>query len=188
MKLTRLIPACCWLAALPLAALAQTTTDNLGIPASQWGPHLGSQEITIGANGSTNRALNSSGGGGAASYGYYVTNHWEVLLRQSASYSNPQGRGGNVWNGETSGALDFDLAGQGAVRPFVGANLGWNYGSNVSNTGSAGLEGGFKFYVAPRTFILPMVNYGWFFRHDRAVASRITTGIWTWTLGMGFNF
>ena len=188
MKLHRILQACCCLAALPLAALAQTTVENVSPPTSEWGPHMGSREIIIGANGTTNRDLDSSGGGGAASLGYYLSNHWEVALREDLSYSNPKGPGGNVWNGETSGALDYDLAGQGALRPFLGANLGWTYGSNISHSGAAGLEGGIKFYVAPRTFIMPMVDYGWLFHHDRAVASRISTGIWNWTLGMGFNF
>jgi len=188
MKLHQIIPACCWLAALPLAALAQTTTDNVAIATNQWGPHMGSKEITIGASGSSNRDLDSSAGGGAASYGYYLTNNWEVSVRQTANYSNPKGTGGNFWNGETSGALDYDLAGQGALRPFVGANLGWVYGRGVTNSGAAGLEAGLKFYVAPRTFIMPLVNYGWAFRHDKAIASRFSTGIWNWTLGMGFNF
>jgi hypothetical protein len=188
MKLNRIIQACCCLAALPLAAMAQTTVENVSPPSSDWGPHMGSREFTIGANGSSNRSLDSSGGGGAASLGYYLSNHWEVVLRQTANYSNPAGHGGNVWTGETAGALDFDLAGQGALRPFVGANVGWNYGSHVSDSGAAGLEAGLKFYIAPRTFIVPMANYGWLFHHGRAIASRFSTGIWNWSLGMGFNF
>jgi hypothetical protein len=190
MKPTKLLSTCLIIAALPLAAWAQTTTDNVSMAASPstYGPHTGSQEFTIGSNGSSNRDLNNSNGGVAASYGYYFTNHWEGLIRQTGSYSNPQGSNGNVWNGGTSLALDYDVIGAGALRPFVGANVGWDYGSNVRSTAAAGLEGGAKFYVMPRTFIFAMADYGWFFRHDKAIASRISTGLWNWSVGVGFNF
>jgi hypothetical protein len=185
MKSNHLLKLALLVAGLPLAALAQTTASDVTM--AQYGPHGGDKEITIGGNGSTNRALNNSAGGGTASFGYYFDNAWEGVIRQSLSYSNPQGRNGNTWNGETVGAIDFHLIQQGPVRPFVGANLGWVYGS-PRNTAAAGLETGVKFYVLPRTFIFAMVDYDWFFRHDKAIASRITTGIYNWSVGMGFNF
>ena len=193
MKVINLLQIAVFGAILPLAAVAQTTPvptttapDN-NIPASQWGPQAGSSEFTIGGSGSTNRNLNNSIGGGAASYGYYFSSAWEGVIRQQLDYSHPQGST-DTWNGETDGALDFHLIDTGAVRPFVGANLGWLYGNHSRDTAGAGLEGGAKFYVLPRTFIYAMADYGWLFRHDKAVASRINTGIWTWSVGMGFNF
>ncbi len=179
-------------AAFPLAALAQTTTTTTTMaadtPASQWGPHTGDHEFTLGGNGSTNKNLDNSIGGATASYGYYFTNAWEGVIRQALSYSNPQGNGGNTWTGETAGALDYHLIDHGAVRPFVGASLGWLYGNHGRDTAAAGLEGGAKFYVMPRTFIYAMADYNWLFRHDRAVAHNFNNGVWNWSVGMGFNF
>jgi hypothetical protein len=193
MKLNLSLKAAGMLLALPLAALAQTTTQGLVTAPvepspSQWGPHAGSQEITIGGNGSSNQDLNSSNGGIAASYGYYYTANFEAVIRQTLSYSNPKGPNGDVWNGETSLAGDYLLVDQGQFRPFVGANLGYVYGSNVRSSFDAGLEAGAKFYVSPRTFIYAMADYGWLFRHDKAIAARFSTGIWNWGIGMGFNF
>jgi hypothetical protein len=183
MKLNLLLPTSVLLLALPLAASAQTTP-----PSVDFGPHAGSQEITIGGNGSSNRNLNSSNGGGAVSYGYYNASSFETILRQTISYSNPKGPNGNVWNGETSIAGDWLPVTSGALRPFVGANLGWVYGSDVRSSAAAGLETGLKYYVAPRTFLYAMADYGWLFRHDKAIAARFTTGLWNWGIGMGFNF
>ena len=183
MKLNLLLKSSLLLLALPLAARAQTTP-----PSVDFGPHAGSQEITIGGNGSSNRDLNSSNGGAAGSYGYYFSNTFEGVLRQTVSYSNPKGPNGNVWNGESTVAGDWLLDSSGALRPFVGANLGWVYGSNVRSSAAAGLETGLRFYVAPRTFIYAMADYGWLFSHDNAIAARFTTGLWNWGLGMGFNF
>jgi hypothetical protein len=187
------------LLALPVAAVAQTTTQSLTpapvttAPAidpnpADWGAHAGSQEFTIGGNGSSNRDLNSSEGGIALSYGYFFTGNIEASIRQTLDYSNPQGPGGDVWEGDTAFAGDFFLIDQGQLRPFVGANLGYVYGSNIRSSFDAGLEGGLRYYVSPRTFIYAMADYGWLFRHDKAIAARFSTGIWNWGVGMGFNF
>ena len=175
------------LLALPAAALAQTP-PNAAINPSDYGPHAGSEEFTLGGDGTTNRDLNNSIGSAAASFGYYFTNSFEGVVRQSAGYTNPAGSDGNVWNGETSIAGDLHLVDQGPIRPFIGANLGYVYGSNIRNSMAAGLEGGAKFYVMPRTFIFAMANYGWLFRHDKAIAARFDTGLWNWGVGIGFNF
>jgi hypothetical protein len=194
MKITTIQKIALLAAALPLAAMAQTTaittttTPDSNLPASEWGPHTGSSEFTLGGNGSTNRNLDNSIGGATASYGYYFNNAWEGVIRQSLSYSNPQGTGGNTWTGETDGALDYQLIQQGPIRPFVGPNLGWIYGNHGRDTAAAGAEVGVKFYVMPRTFIYAMADYDWLFRHDKAILARSNTGIWNWSVGMGFNF
>ena len=194
MKAIKLLNIALFGAALPFAALAQTTTittttapDNT-LPVSQWGPHAGSSEFTIGGNGSTNTRFNNSIGGITASYGYFFDNAWEGVIHQSVSYSNPQGSGGNTWTGETLGALDFNFITSGPIRPFVGPNLGWLYGNHGRDTAAAGGEAGAKFYVMPRTFIYAMANYDWLFRHDKAIFARSNTGVWDWSVGVGFNF
>jgi hypothetical protein len=187
MKLNHLLRHSYLLLALPSAALAQTP-PNAAINPSDYGPHAGSEEFTLGGNGTTNRDLDNSSGSVAAGFGYYFTNNFEGVVRQTAGYTNPAGTSGNVWNGETSVAGDFHFIGQGPIRPFVGANLGYVYGSNIRDSGAAGLEGGAKFYVTPRSFIYAMANYGWLFRHDEAIAARFSTGLWNWGVGVGFNF
>ncbi|MES2692109.1 MAG: hypothetical protein V4773_01465, partial [Verrucomicrobiota bacterium] len=134
-----------------------------------------------------NRDFDNTLGGINFSYGQYLTNTLMWALRQSVNYSNPD-VGGTQWNGSTKLAFDQHFGGTSALKPFVGANIGGVYGDSVRDTWSAGLEGGVKYYVQPRTFIYAMAEYGWFFRHARSLDDRFKDGQVTWGLGVGFNF
>lgn len=167
--------------ALPLALLAQTavpvTTDRTA----------GEHEFTLGGAGASNKDFDNSFGGVNFSYGWYTTPTQLLSLRQSINYSNPS-NGGQQWNGSTRLAFDQHLAAHGALRPFVGVNIGGVYGDAVRDTFAAGLEAGAKFYVQPRTFVYAMVEYGWFFRRARSVDNRFNDGQFNWGVGLGFNF
>lgn len=170
---------------LPLAALAQTTVTTPGsIDTTR---RAGEHEFTLGGGGAANKDFDNTFGGVNFSYGVYTSPTLLVSLRQSINYSNPD-VGGTQWNGATRIAVDQHLAAHGALRPFIGANLGGVYGDAVRDTFAAGLEGGAKFYVAPRTFVYAMVEYGWFFRRARSVDNSFRDGQFTWGLGMGYNF
>ncbi len=155
--------------------------------AGSWGPHKGSDEITISGSGTSNRQLNNSLGGADLSLGNYFTDTTELVLRQTVDYSNPS-PGGQEWDGSTKVALDQHVLASGPLRPFVGANFGGIYGQRVRDTWAAGLEGGAKFYTMPQTFLFAELEYDWFFRHaEHALGSKFNDGEWNWSLGIGFN-
>lgn len=181
---------------LPLAAFAQstapapgTTADDLsaGGNMESFDRQRGDREFTIGGSGATNKDFDESLGGVSFSYGSYVNEVMAVVLRQSISYSNPN-VGGTEWNGSTKVAFDYHLMERDRWRPFVGVNAGRIYGESVRDTWAAGLEGGVKYYVMPRTFIAATIEYGWLFQHSRGVEDRFDDGQWNWSVGVGFNF
>jgi hypothetical protein len=173
------------LVATAIVATAQTTVSAPG--GSLTTRTAGEREFTLGGSGATNKEFDESFGGVNFSFGWYTTDTQEWVVRQSINYSNPSG-GGQAWNGATRLAFDQHFAAQGALRPFVGVNVGGVYGDRVRDTFSAGLEGGAKFYVQPRTFVYAIVEYGWFFRHARNVDDTFDDGQFNWSVGVGFNF
>ncbi len=171
------------LTALPILAQGTAPGSTGAFTARQ----VGEREFTLGGNGASNRGFDNSFGGVNFSYGWYTTPTQLLSLRQSINYSNPS-PGGRSWNGSTRLAFDQHLTARGAVRPFVGVNVGGVYGDSVRDTFTAGLEAGAKFYVLPRTFIYAMAEYGWFFRHARNLDDRFKDGQFNWGVGVGFNF
>jgi hypothetical protein len=169
-------------AAVPASMVAQTVTND---PLSF--RRAGEREFTLGGAGATNPDMNNSFGGVNFSYGWYATENAAWVIRQSINYSNPR-VGPTTWGGATRVAYDYHLAPQGALRPFVGANFGGAYGDAIRDTFAAGLEGGVKFYVQPRTFVYTMAEYGWFFRRASGIDRGFKDGQINWSMGLGFNF
>lgn len=182
---SRFIPLC---ASLLLAgatvAFAQTGVSAPGTLTSR---NAGEREFTLGGSGATNKDFDDSLGGINFSYGWYTSDTQQWVLRQSVNYSNPSD-GGQSWNGSTKIAFDQHLASRGALRPFVGVNLGRVYGDRVRDTFAGGLEAGAKFYVQPRTFVYALVEYGWFFRRGKEIDNTFSSGQYNWSMGVGFNF
>lgn len=170
--------------AVPTLALAQTTVGGSGGYALR---RAGEREFTLGGAGISNRDFDSSSGGVNFSVGYYTDENQAWVIRQSINYSNPENADRDWW-GQTRLAYDFHLPTAGAIRPFVGANVGGVYGDGIRDTFAAGIEAGAKFYVQPRTFVYAMAEYGWFFRHARSIDNRFRDGAFTWGVGLGFNF
>lgn len=168
-----------------LAATAQTSPTMAGgdVGVRTAGEH----EFSLGGNGASNRDFDDSLGGVSFSYGWYTTPTQLISIRQSINYSNPN-NSGQSWNGSTRVAFDQHFASRGALRPFVGVNVGGVYGDGVRDTFAAGLEAGAKYYVQPRTFLYAMAEYGWFFRRARNLDDRFDDGQFNWSVGVGFNF
>ena len=180
---SRFIPLCAGMLLAAVAASAQTTvsTGDLTVRTA------GEREFTLGGSGASNKEFDESFGGVNFSFGTYINPTQQWVLRQSINYANPSS-GGQSWNGATRLAFDQHLTAHGRLRPFVGVNVGGVYGDRVRDTFAAGLEGGAKLYVHPRTFIYAIVEYGWFFRHARNVDDTFSSGQFNWGLGVGFNF
>jgi hypothetical protein len=128
----------------------------------------GSLELTLGGSGASNRGLTEGSFNVNGSLGYFFTKDLEA---------------GNSVTGSTRVAVDyhFDL---GAWRPFVGANIGWDYGSHgVRDTGEIAPEGGIKYFLNPTTFIYGIVEYQVFFRNQHG--GNFDHGSFVYGLGLG---
>lgn len=171
--------------AAAFTANAQTTTiptyesDYFGARAGDW-------EFTLGGSGGSNKDFDNSLGGVNFSLGYFLSDTFEVSLRQSINYSNGPGSGAD-YNGSTFIAIDQHF-GTGKFVPFIGINAGRLYGDNTNETWAAGIEGGLKLYVKPKTFIFALVNYAWTFDDSDDATDNFNDGAVLWTVGIGFNF
>ncbi|MFA6289028.1 MAG: hypothetical protein WC661_16725 [Opitutaceae bacterium] len=164
-----------------------TTTTSSYNAADEFGPVKGSWEFTLGGSGGSNKELNNSLGGANASLGYYLTNTLEVSVRQSANYTNDTGNGGANYDGSFFAGIDQHF-GTGRLRPFVGVNFGRLYGDSTNDTWAAGIEGGLKFYVLPKTFLFALANYAWTFDDSDKATDNFDDGAFLWSVGVGFNF
>ena len=81
-----------------------------------------------------------------------------------------------------AGDYHLDL---GRFWPFFGANLGYVYGEDVSDTWALGLEGGLKYFVNSTTFVLGRVEYQWLLDDDD---EGFGDGQWVYVVGIGFKW
>jgi hypothetical protein len=144
----------------------------------------GDKEILLNGAGVSDKDFDNSVFSVQGSFGYFFMKNIEAALRQSLSFSDTEGSGSS-WAASTRGALDyhFDL---GRFWPFVGGNIGFNYGEDVPDTWTAGLEGGLKFFVNSTTFILGMLEYQWFLDSDDD--DGFSDGQWIYSVGIGFRW
>lgn len=170
---------------LPAAALAQ----GGGVQGGGLGPTVGDREFSISGSGNSEQDFDTGSLSVTGDLGWYVTERWVLGIRQSVNYASVKGTSieDDFWNGSTRGFADYHF-GQNAWRPFVGGNLGLVYGDGVKDTGLAGLEGGVKYYVLPKTFISGLAEYQWFFDSSDDVDDEFEDGAWVYSVGLGFNF
>jgi hypothetical protein len=152
------------------------------------GPIRGVRELTFAGSGGSNRHLTDSFGGATVSYGVYINDEWQAVLRQSLNYANPDGGNGRTWNGFTKVALDYHVTTLQAFMPFVGVNAGRIYGTALHDSWSAGLEVGAKYYIQSKLFVFAMVDYSWLFDRGEELEDNFGSGHFTWSTGIGFNF
>ncbi|MBC8010922.1 MAG: hypothetical protein H7067_12595 [Burkholderiales bacterium] len=151
-----------------------------------YGVQDGENEFTLAGTGSSSDSLDDSAGGLSASYGWYLNETLLLSVRQSVDYINPDS-GDDSLAGTTAVAIDHHF-GSDRVRPFIGASTGFLYGDEIDDSLFAGLEGGLKFYVQPRTFLFALVEYIWSFEDSDDADDTFSDGGFRWTAGVGFNF
>jgi hypothetical protein len=186
MKLPTTLTSVLLLAALPLVSLAQYTTTRIPATDAETGARAGNLEVILGANGGSDQDFDNHFGGASGSLGFYFSDTLEGVVRQSLNYGDNDASK-SQWNGSTFLAADFHLAPRGSVRPFIGANFGRIYGDTVQDTWAAGLEGGLKFYVKPKTFIIATAQYAWLFDKTKQLDDKFSDGQFLWSVGIGFN-
>ena len=89
--------------------------------------------------------------GVSASLGYFLTDNFELSLRQKAAYTNIDVAG--AFFGQTKCAADFNFMLGSKWQPFVGAQFGYQYGDVISDSLEAGPEAGIRYFVSPSTFL-----------------------------------
>jgi hypothetical protein len=146
----------------------------------------GTWELTLTGSGASNRDVNSGNFAANVSVGYFLLDGLEILGRQSVGYSDPE-IGSTLWNFSSSLALDyhFDLD---RFQPFIGAAVGYNYGSGTTDTGIVGPEGGVKYFVNDSTFLYGLVQYQFFFRNGPDLGNNFDDGSFLYAIGIGFTF
>jgi hypothetical protein len=144
----------------------------------------GDKEVLLNGAGTSENDFDSTVFSIQGSLGYFLTKNIEASLRQSLSLTTIENQGSS-WGAATRGALDyhFDL---GRWWPFVGANLGYIYGDDVTDSWEAGIEGGLKFFVNNTTFVLGMLEYEWFLNNDDNEG--FNDAQWVYIIGLGFRW
>ena len=168
---------------LPALGLLLLPAVSKAVVEHDFGFNPGNWELTL-AGGATNDAdFNGTSINVNGSLGYFINDNLELGVRQSLGYTDIGGNAGSTWNGTTRVFADwhFDM---GQWQPFLGANLGFIYGQNVSETWEAAPEGGVKYFLNTTTFVFAMVEYQWFFDNGGS-SSDFGDGAFVYTLGLG---
>jgi hypothetical protein len=146
----------------------------------------GTWELTLSGSGASNRDVNSGNFSANVSIGYFVLPGLELTGRQAVGYSDPQ-VGGTEWNFSSSLAIDyhFDLD---RFQPFIGAAVGYNYGTGTADTGIIGPEAGLKYFVSDKTFLYGLVQYQFFFHNSSDITNNFDDGAFLYAIGIGFTW
>lgn len=144
-------------------------------------------ELTLVGAGSSDNDFDAGGFNVNAQLGYYFTQQLQGLVRQTAGY-NDNGSD-DSWGGSTrvGVAYHFDYDQDFPVIPYIGVNLGYQYG-DLADTWIAGPEIGVKWYVNSTTFIFGSVAYDFFFEDVDDADEGFDDGQFIYGLGIGFRF
>lgn len=211
MRPIRFIPITLALATLPIAACVSGVPDFRSDPPFQTsaaqsarGPsspqgesaprgeavhhaRSGPWELALGGAGISNDRVSAGSGQVTGAVGYYLNDVVELLVRQNASYSNDGAGSSDVWTAASRVALDVHLP-LGNVVPYVGANLGYAYGTLISDSLMGGPEAGIKFYVKDDVFVLLSGEYQFFFDSSDSLNSAFDDGQILYGLMLGVRF
>ena len=144
----------------------------------------GNWELTLAGSGTNGPDFDGVSFGVNGSLGYFLTDQFELSVRQTVNYSDFVG---SSWNGSTRVAADFHFD-MDRWQPFVGANIGFVYGEGVKDTWEAAPEAGVKYFVNSTTFIYLSAEYQFFFDQGDDVDSAFSDGSFVYTLGVGFKW
>lgn len=112
-------------------------------------------------------------------------------MRQSVSVDE-LGQTDSRWQGETRGHFDFHYdnvdIGPSRLRPFVGANANYVYGSRVNSSLMAGPEAGLKVDVQPKTLVVVKAEYQSLYKDGDPIDEALNDGSFTYSLGIDFRF
>lgn len=159
-------------AMLPLAALAQ--------------PQQGTQEVTLGGGGTSDKDFDSTVVSLNGSWGQYLDSNQLWGVRQTVNINDVEGES-TQFNGATRFFYDYHF-GSGNTRPFIGLSIGGVYGDGVDDTFMGGPELGIKHYVQDNVFITAMVEYQFLFKSASDAEDNFDDGALFYNIGLGYNF
>ncbi len=155
----------------------QSMTDDY------YGPRQDDGVLTISGIGINNNDFDAGAASLTGSYSRFLTDDWEVGIRQSASFADSEGTD-SVWNGSTRIAADYHFL-DGNFQPMLGANFGWVYGDTVNETLAAAPEAGFKYFLFDRVFLQLLAEYQFFFEEADNADDAFQDGQFVYSLGFG---
>src|SRR5690606_12150257 len=97
------------------------------------GPQAGTNEITLNGTGTNDDEFENGNFGITGTYGWYMNESLLFSVRQTINWADTEG-GDSQFNGSTRAAADWHFLTSSRFRPFVGANLGYNYGDGVEES------------------------------------------------------
>jgi hypothetical protein len=150
-------------------------------------PQAGDQTLTVLGSGANDRRFDTGSLNVGFEYGRFWSPTWQVGLRQGLGYTWIDGAD-NIWSGATRAFTGWHFVGDTAWVPQIGASLGFVYGDNVSNSLSAGLEAGFKYYVRENTFVGLLAEYQFLFESPGEIGDQFNDGAIFYNLSVGFHF
>lgn len=122
------------------------------------------------------------------SYGYYLTNTWELGLSQTLNV-NIIDDAKNTWTASTIPFINYHIRGLSMndnFQPFIGAFLGLVY-NEYDATGTAGPAVGCKVFLNEKTFLVARYRYEWYFEElELGDVTDTSAGNHVVTLGLGF--
>jgi hypothetical protein len=150
-------------------------------------PQQGDNTLTLSGSGANDRRFDTGSLNFGFEYGNFWTQSWQVGLRQGLGYTWIDGAD-NIWSGATRAFSGYHFVGDSAWVPHLGASVGFIYGDNVSNSLSAGLEAGVKYYVLENTFVGLLAEYQFLFESPGDIGDQFNDGAIFYNLSVGYHF
>jgi len=123
-----------------------------------------------------------------ASYGYYLTNVWQIGIGQTLNY-NIIDNESDTWTASTVPFVNYHFRGlstNDVFQPFLGVFAGAVY-NDEDATGTAGPTVGLKAFLNEKTFLVTKYRYEWFFNEiELGNVTDTSNGNHVVTLGLGF--
>jgi len=167
---------------LQATAHDNSLTTDAGNP--RYGFFKGDKEFTLSGAGNASNDFDTNTFGASASLGYFIEDNFEIAGRFNGTFASPSNSSYQIG---LAAALDYHFRlMDGRLNPFVGANVGYNFGDNSIDSFAAGPEVGVKYLVNDTTFLYGMATYQWSFRDGDADA--FDEGKFGYAIGIGFKF
>jgi hypothetical protein len=127
-----------------------------------------------GVNASVNGAL-----------GYFFSDQFEGGVRQTFAYTDI-GVPGHFLNGQTALFINYHFGDQGgALQPFIGASVGFQYGDGIEDLFLGGPEAGIKYFFDENWFLFAEVAYLFYFEDVEESDESFDNGEFNYGLGLG---
>ncbi len=128
---------------------------------------------------------------GSTKLNYQLTDDQEIDLRQSVSVKDT-GEIDSRWQGGTRGNYNFHYydikLGASELRPFVGANADYIYGSSVNHSLMAGPEAGLKVRMQSNARIVIKAKYQSLYQDGDQIDEVLADGTPAYSFGIDFRF